>query len=126
MMAFKRSPNQHRDYYISADDYAILQEQQSKIMSERRKGKPSFNSGKKAYNNGINTIYADCCPEGYVEGPLLSDYQREKYGHTRGKHYYNNGKEEGRYFEGDEPEGWSRGRLKGAIKNWHADCTGAS
>ena len=39
-------------------------------MSEARKGKPTCIKGKHWYNNGVTSILAKTCPEGFVPGRL--------------------------------------------------------
>ena len=39
-------------------------------MSEARKGKPTCIKGKHWYNNGVKSILAKTCPEGFVPGRL--------------------------------------------------------
>ena len=39
-------------------------------MSEARKGKPTCIKGKHWYNNGVKSILAKTCPEGFVPGRI--------------------------------------------------------
>ncbi len=62
-------------------------------------------------NNGITNKRIkpdDIIPEGFVIGRLY----KKKPKTPEGKKWYNDGNAEGTFFEGTEPEGWIRGRLK--------------
>lgn len=86
-------------------DFARDPERCRKI-SESQKGRKGTSSGKTWYNNGVNEMYSFECPMGYEKGrlkrPLLA---------KRGMVWYTNGEVNRQFKEGENPEGFSRGRI---------------
>ena len=70
----------------------------AKRYSQSMRGK---NKGKHMWNDGVRTVFAFECPEGFKYGML-----RKK----TNKHWWNNGKVQ--VFEAVCPEGFSKGKLK--------------
>ena len=119
-----------------------------KKISEKISGANNPNYGKHCYNNGINEnmFFEGEQPEGWVIGGLKgekspmygkhqSDAAKKKISEKNsgsnnsnyGKHWYNNGIDENKYFENEQPEGWVIGRLKGEKSpnygKHHSDAT---
>ena len=78
------TPNEHHRLHnigkkVSAETRKMMSEARKgkpksaearKKMSEARKGKPTCIKGKHWYNNGVKSILAKTCPEGFVPGRL--------------------------------------------------------
>ena len=77
-------------------------EETRKKISEKSKERTK---GSKWYNNGVKSIQAYECPEGYVEGFLYKGTAWNK-----GFHWYNNGVES--VFSKECPSGYVKGKLK--------------
>jgi hypothetical protein len=75
-------------------------------ISEAQKGRPGTATGKIWYNNGINEHYSFECPVGYTKGRLKRPLESK-----RGMFWYNNGEFNRQFRDGEQPEGFSRGRI---------------
>lgn len=102
-------------------DHSLSIEARNKISTKAK--------GKKVYNNGIISIRAYECPEGFVPGMLLKNKRRCEF--------YTNGNITKKIYEGDTiPEGFYKGMAKnknlqdrkwwtnGTINHWSKECPG--
>jgi hypothetical protein len=86
-------------------DYTQDPERNRKI-SEAKTGSPGPATGKKWYTDGNTETYAFECPPGFKKGRKPGRKSNKK-----GMRWYNNGKENKQFFEGQELEGFVRGRI---------------
>jgi hypothetical protein len=86
-------------------DYAKSEERCKKI-SEATKGREGSAKGKFWFNNGSSETYSFECPEGFVRGRLPGRISNKK-----GMVWYNNGLINRQFKEGQELEGFIRGRI---------------
>ena len=77
-----------------------------KKISESKKGKPGPSTGKTWFNNGTKETYSHVCPDGFFQGRL----PRLQY-NKRGLVWYNNGVVNKQFKEGEQLEGFIRGRI---------------
>lgn len=78
----------------------------NKKISDAKKGTKGSACGKSWYNNGKIETYDFNCPNGFIKGRL----PRLQLG-KRGLVWFNNGQENKQYKEGNQPEGFIRGRI---------------
>jgi len=78
----------------------------NKKISDAKKGTVGSAKGKTWFNNGVVETYALNCPDGYVKGRLPRLLPAK-----RGMLWYNNGEVARQFKEGNQPEGFSRGRI---------------
>ncbi len=76
-------------------------------IRQKHLGKTGSAKDKYWYNNGERETYQFTCPEGYVKGRLPKSLEAK-----RGMLWYNNGIDNKQYKEGQELEGYVRGRIK--------------
>lgn len=76
------------------------------------------NKRRRWYNDGVNQIFSETCPDGYVRGRLSFNNIGAKLGAKiqTGKRWYNNSVEEGMFIPGDQPTSWQDGRLPSPIR----------
>jgi hypothetical protein len=86
-------------------DFAKDPERCRKI-SESQKGRKGISAGKTWFNNGSKETYAFECPNGYVKGRLTRTLESK-----RGMGWYNNGEVNRQFREGEQLEGFFRGRI---------------
>lgn len=100
--------------YNEGDNNPSRRPEVKEKISKAKKGK-SLNGA--LYNNGIENIFVrngEEIPEGFKKGCLLSleglQRQKDKYKDKPTYKWFTNGIEYIRALEGDQPEGWQRGR----------------
>ena len=84
------------------------------IPEEDRQKNSEIRTGSRYYNNGIKTIVIlndEIPPDGYVPGILFTNEGRKNMAKCKGKKWYNNGKEQNLFNEGEQPDGWIKGML---------------
>ena len=87
-------------------DHLSSPERADKIR-QKHLGKTGSAKGKYWYNDGKQETYQFTCPEGYMKGRLSKSLEAKK-----GMLWYNNGVVNKQYKEGQELEGYVRGRIK--------------
>jgi hypothetical protein len=86
-------------------DFTQCKERNRKI-SEAKKGKPGAAIGKTWYTDGGTETYATECPQGFRKGRKPGRNSNKK-----GMRWFNNGTENRQFREGDQLEGYIRGRI---------------
>lgn len=84
----------------------------SSLTNLYNNGYVNNNKGKKWYTNGIEDKMLFECPEGWWAGRTHSNINyKDVSKKLSGKTFYNNGVKEKMFIEGQQPEGWEKGRL---------------
>lgn len=86
-------------------EYTQCPERNRKI-SEAKKGKPGAAAGKTWFTDGEQETYATECPPGFRKGRKPGRNSNKK-----GMRWFNNGTENRQFREGQQPEGYVRGRI---------------
>lgn len=92
----QRSTDGYYDYLKSPE--------RAKKISQSTTGRKGSSTGKTWFNNGVSETYAEQCPTGHVKGRL------SRISNKKGLLWFTDGTVNKQYRDGEQPEGFKRGR----------------